>query len=859
MMFQNNNGKAIKQIANKSFKANKSRNLFVIVALILTTFMITSVFSMGFSYTKTNEVQQLRMMGTTAHTAITNINEEQIEQIRQAAFEDSDSNNSVGAMTTLKEADAKGNSSKDSFIFAIGLNHRLGSVEGDDNNDALLGLLWIDETEWKIHKLPTVTGVKGKYPNAENELMLPTWALAKMGIDNPMIGMEISIGYRLVSDNELQNKTFILSGYYTEYMQTRTGNKGAAYVSESFRNASGIPLSNGGTAMLTFDDSKNISAYCELLKSRIDISENQSFKTVPLYEKSDNSMVIVLGGVIGVIIAAGYLLIYNILYISVSKDIRSYGQLKTLGTTKRQIKKLIYLQVVKVCAIGIPVGLILGAVVSFGIVPLFLNVFSTGDVSLGYSVSFSPFIFMLAAVFSFLTVIAASLKPMKIAASISPVEAVKFTGVKNSKIKQQNSRRGARIPHMAWRNIFRNRKSAALVFSSLFFGLLLFLLSTGLLGSLSPQNFVNQFLQSDISITLGITSKNKVLTEKMVSDIREIEGVKSVNTSFTSAPYVEIPVTYTKETFGKYIDSLADNPEIKSDIDFSDPEVIKGYLEYFASYVFGIDSVYAKELKASELESFEKGETILLKRQLDTEGNNLFEIGQEIELVSEQTGRKTYKIGGFLREDFQSGTDRGAAPSIFMSKEALKRISPDNKIGRIDIETDRRNDAAILAEIKNITGNSSELLTKSRYEKENEIRDYITACKVMGTGLSIILLLIGVVNFINTMLVSVTTRRQELAVLESIGMTARQIRKMLVLEGIYYFFITFALTGTIGTVLLAAGFRVLKSAADYAVFTYPVVPLAAAASFLIIVCAVIPLATYWSNRRHSVVERLRIM
>lgn len=75
------------------------------------------------------------------------------------------------------------------------------------------------------------------------------------------------------------------------------------------------------------------------------------------------------------IVLSGYLLIYNVLYIAVTKDINFYGLLKTIGTSPRQIKKIVKGQAFRLSIIGIPLGLILGAIVSFGIVPLTMKMF----------------------------------------------------------------------------------------------------------------------------------------------------------------------------------------------------------------------------------------------------------------------------------------------------------------------------------------------------------------------------------------------------------------------------------------------------------------------------------------------------
>ena len=65
-------------------------------------------------------------------------------------------------------------------------------------------------------------------------------------------------------------------------------------------------------------------------------------------------------GLILLIMVTGYLIIYNIFYISIVRDIKFYGQLKTIGTTKKQIKKIIIKQALRLCLIAIPMGLVLG-------------------------------------------------------------------------------------------------------------------------------------------------------------------------------------------------------------------------------------------------------------------------------------------------------------------------------------------------------------------------------------------------------------------------------------------------------------------------------------------------------------------
>lgn len=111
ILFGNNNQATINRLAKRSYRANKQRNVFVTIALFLTAFMITSVFSLGCSYFETYQMQQIRAMGTTADVAITSLSEEQYEEL-----------------------------SRSSLVSVVGVSQRLGSIDTSGMDDALLSI-----------------------------------------------------------------------------------------------------------------------------------------------------------------------------------------------------------------------------------------------------------------------------------------------------------------------------------------------------------------------------------------------------------------------------------------------------------------------------------------------------------------------------------------------------------------------------------------------------------------------------------------------------------------------------------------------------------------------------------------------
>lgn len=824
--FENDTSAIVKKLAKRSFHRERQRNLFAIIALVLTSFMITATFSIGFSYFETYQMQQIRLMGTTANVGITNVTEEQLVEIESS-----------------------------SLVLDVGIQQRLGSVDAQQLQSARLGVVWIDDTEWKVHRLPTISGVVGNYPSSKNEIMLPTWALKQMGISEPQIGMEIVLSYQIGDNNDYLTDTFLLSGYYTDYISTRTNNRGFIYVSTAFKDSLNVSLDNRVTAMIRFQGNDDVDKNCERLQRIITFTEKQAFEIVPLGQANGGPVVLAVIILAVFISFSGYLLIYNILYISVVKDIQFYGRLKTIGTTKKQIKAIIYKQAIKISCIGIPIGLLLGAVVSFGIVPYFLNMMYSTNSDVGSKASFSPLIFIGAAIFTFITTMIASMKPAKIAGSVSPIAALRYTA---ASVKSSIRNCGKmKLSRMAWNNVFRNVKSTTLVFASLFFGLSLFLVVTGLLHGLSPENYVSQWGVSDFALTYSIHEKEDLISNEMVSEISQIDGIENLRLTYAAFPQVTADVLYDDAVFHDFLMSL----DGVSGLDFSDPAKLENYQQNFFSGVFGIDSAYLEEINKTlnspvDMSAFEQGNVVLLSKTVE----GIIQPGQEI-TIQTQNGQHSFVVAnGFLHDGFRAGggNERGTAPDLYISQAALQELFPQYRVFRVAFDTDGQHDENILQELKQITASQTNIDIISRYERREEMRDYLTTANVLGTGLSVILLLVGVMNFVNTMVVNVSTRRYELAVLESVGMTKRQIKWMLSMEGCYYWGVSIFLVATFGTAIYIMLYMIFSKVAFYAVFSYPVIPLALVAGLVLFICFMVPRWTYKADIKLPVVERLRL-
>ena len=155
--------------------------------------------------------------------------------------------------------------------------------------------------------------------------------------------------------------------------------------------------------------------------------------------ESDTETILLIVGLILIIMLTGYLVINNIFKIAIVNDIRRYGLFKTIGMTKKQIKKMIYTESVLLSAIAIPFGLLLGYGTGRILVPVVLN--QLDEITI--MVSISPFIFLFAAAFSLVTVLISGIRPAKLASKVSPIEALGYTDRTKSirKEKQKTEKR----------------------------------------------------------------------------------------------------------------------------------------------------------------------------------------------------------------------------------------------------------------------------------------------------------------------------------------------------------------------------------------------------------------------------------
>jgi len=303
---RNNNGEIIRRLTARSLRSNRKGNIFIVIAIMLTTLLLGSVFSIGMSLSESVKTEGIRIWGTAAHEAVGHPTASQLKKLGRL-----------------------------DYVKAVGTGCTAASVKSPPKmGGASLSLYYFDSTDWEKMRSPACTDITGSYPQEEDEIMAPTRALQKAGIAHPSVGMEIPIDYYIGSGKARKTirKTFRLSGWFTDYTTIDPQIEGyTILVSKTFLQECGKSVEKDGAADVMFRDSSRTSEYLKKLKQDLSLSADQPIMSVNLYDVDQNaarSGMIAIIAIIAFVVAIGYLLIYNVLNLSVSRDhpaSRSFG------------------------------------------------------------------------------------------------------------------------------------------------------------------------------------------------------------------------------------------------------------------------------------------------------------------------------------------------------------------------------------------------------------------------------------------------------------------------------------------------------------------------------------------------------
>lgn len=838
-MLKNNNQAVVKRLAKNNLKSNRRRSLSMVLAIMLSSFLLFSVFTVGATYLKMQRQQNIRLNGAEFDAIMYGISEEQKEILEENPTVEHYGVVMVSGVVAETEAD---------------------KTPG-------VGLLYADDTYWKKMMAPARKFVKGHYPVEENEVMVTEDALKKCGFSDKKIGDEITFVYEINEKREA--KTFRISGIWDGY-----GDTDNFYMSKAFCDKQKLDAVYYGRCHISFckkwmsDEAQQ--AFIDSMKLK------KSQRLFYVYEYGNATEIFLgLSGIALVTVLSAYLLIYNIMYLSVAGNIRYYGLLQTIGMTGRQIRQLMQKQLLWIGGIGMLAGILIGAGTSFFLIPVVVKTFVSAKEMGAVQVTFHPIIVLLTVLLTGCTVWYAGRKPTKIAVGSSPVEALEYRVVSSVR-KRHKTRKGSLIVRMALEQLTRNKKKTMVTMLSLAASLSVFLCLITLLHTQSAREYSYNYMGLDMVLkndTINnmvlnraaegeeqIQGVHPILNEELLNEIRQTDGVEEVLPTITVPTIVPWEKEVTDVWMREFYETWMNIP-YEDDI-----EEYQQHPENFGSSLVGITEEDFRALNAEmeqpvDEEAFLSGKTCILYRHglfgLDEKELRGKQISCEEYVHPENT--RTFEIAGMTDVgDYVSLL--GFPPTMIVIDDVVKAFTEKPIVFRVGIryaeEYHKETEDAILSNIEE-SPNKTDFSWDSKIEQAENVKAAQGHMMEIGLGIVLILGIIGVMNYINTSVGNMQSRQKEISIMESVGMTERQVKKMLVWEGIFYTGGVLFLTLTVGIGITYAIYQTMNYMG--AKFWFPALPFLGATLILFVVCIVVPVWTYQKiEKSGSLVERIRV-
>lgn len=839
----------LRTLSRRSFRANRRRNLVAILAIILTTMMFTSLFVLSQSMIENMQQMYIQQAGYSSQLSSSLLTDDEADAIAaHPAVAEASRSTVVGVAENVS-----------------GRQVELRAASADYADSAL--------------SLPT----EGRMPENADEIALDTITLDKLGLAH-QLGETVHLSWTSAPGSDESNSAeFTLCGIWQ-------GNPAAmasmAWVSEDFAEKLSVGVSQDaaresgsilGLTMLHIDlvDDSDPSGTAEEILADTGLSERVTLSPNIAYDSavSQNMLRELLPMAICMVLVfvSGYLIIYNIFQISVAADIRFYGRLKTLGATKRQLKKIIYSQARRLCLVGIPLGLVIGHFLGAVLVPFMIT--STGGAA---TVALDPWIFVGAAVFAAVTVRISCLKPARTCGKVSPMEALRYTDAEPLSRRKRKKSHSASVRAMAWANLGRNRKRTVLVIASLSLGLVLLSGIYAKNASFDIDKYmsgtvISDFEVEDASIASNFTTydpQGTTINSALVEKIGDLDGLER-----TGALYAQVINHEVGESALKNIEHYYNAEERLAVIKATDPGLYDAYSDMLASgsctaILYGVDGLVVDTLADAQnvlagnfdKEAFASGGYVVVDAGPAENADEIaptYNVGDSVTL-----GDKTYEVMAIVRDitPITEGKNSDTADflGLYIPAEDFCAMYPDNTLRKYFFDVAAEDQPAAEQTLLDVQAEDDPTLSfTSKQTLIDHYKEQTRASTIMAFAISFVIAVVGVLNFVNSMLTAIFSRQKEFAMLQSIGMTRRQLLNMLIGEGLYYAGITLVLSYVLSALVVGVGVRLLVAGDWTATFHFTLLPLVICTPILLAFAVLIPVCCFKNIEKQSIVERLR--
>ncbi len=785
--FENDTSAITKKLAKKSLISEKRRNLMVVIAVALAAFLICFT---GIVFTSLIQMQRNQVVDT-------------YEAVWMGVEE-----NDIETLKGLPEFER------------VGGYYVLGEELSEQGYHA--SYVYCDAQMMEITKAQMEL-LEGRVPEKANEVVVSEYFLSTYG-NNARIGDTVTL------DTESFHGDYVVTGIM-DSINEKEANACAIIISKAALTEWNGFDPAGYRAYVHFKNSEQLgeelmTSYCREIAEEYQLPMPKMNSKYFVYASKSFDFAL-MAGVIAIVLIGGYIVIQSIFRISINDKIQSYGQLRTIGATPKQIKRIVKREGRKLGSIGILIGTVLGVCGGF-------LLFSKGFNAVSYVATV-----ILTLISSWIMVSVSIHRPVKIAAGISPIEAVRFTSVqKNIRSRKRNIKLNP--VSMGIANFKRDRKKTVAIVASLSLGGIILLVVSSIVLLRSPEALARQYFpDGDYKIYLDsklteqeVMAAGNPLNEELKREILSIDGVTDVIAKRQSL----------------YVNYRANGIEGVGMCDILTEQ------NYSAVEAALIDGTMPPDARSIIIDSY-------------TSNNNNIGAGATVELISGKSTLPVTISGVFDSKSIPTnghGVLHLDGPLEYAPEALFHELHPE--ITSFDyswsIVSDPKKADHVESELKNIVASHSNIAL----DEINTAIEYEKMSNTLAFGsmevLSWMVFLFGVINLINTTLSNQIARKQENSILRSIGLTQKQLCKMNICEGLCYaLFATLAtlIVGLPASIFACRKMSIGAFAGNVVPYKFPVLEMGL---FILVLFGMELILSVWTIRRQkkqSLIEQMRAM
>ncbi|MBR6404397.1 MAG: ABC transporter permease [Eubacterium sp.] len=777
----------LNKIPIKNLKLNKKRTIVTIIGIILSVALLTATASLYSSFIQSLINYEVKEQGN-FHVAYHNVPISDLDTFRN-------NSNISDICIAQDEGYAKIESKNDYKPYAFIKKY---------TKDALDNL--------------SVTLAEGRLPENENEIVIPTH-LKTNGRNNLKVGDSISldVGQRVDGNGNVLNQNNAYEDTSTEESLINTTNKTYTVVGVAERPAKTIEAySAPGYTFITYTDESNLTdnvdVYVKYTKKAIknwvnvtaeildidpglydslnedklyELSESQNIKyqidtngylvgleSGALINSSASELEGVIATVLAIIVFTSVFCIKNSFDISITEKTKQYGMLKSIGATKKQIRKNVFFEATVLGLIGIPIGLVMGCLASFILIIVCRYFTAESDMPIAFSIS--PYAILVAVVLGIITIYFSAFKSARRASKLSPIDSIRNSAdikIKRKKIKAPKAIKkifgiGGEI---SYKNLKRNKKKYRTTVISIVVSVLVFIALSGFMDSFS--NIIEQDIQScDYNIYLmGNIHDNENRYNKYLS-ITKLDNIDNY-TALRNMKFEVYDIKYNNDFLNK------------QNLTYQD--IVSGDSELNLMVCSIGDEQYQKYIKSLGLNYEDiKDKAILMDYDPAYSNTRVYDY-QIGDVITNKTNDKSLQVG-YVTEVVPFGLKGNVYHQYFIvSDEMLDSLLSGTLPDGVDIYIQSSNADKLQDEIEDLLSDETHYFLRNLDENYREQKNMITLFGIFLYGFIIVVSLVGLTNIFNTITTNMELRKPEFAMLKSVGMTTKEFNRMIRLESIF--------------------------------------------------------------------------